>query len=280
MVFLFDTSALNKLHDDPDGGAIVSGLLATNRIGVSALNVVEAGRTASVTHRQSLLRLLKQMTGNDRPFEMPNVLVRRAMVAYSRRSQILNYSINSDADALWQVLINPELLDEPTRLGLDDHHRSLEEDFLRCHRAARPHFQRLFQPGATIPRRAPFLLRGYMSRPDFLREVVDQLYIGAVGETITVDRLPELFGVVPEVAGFLLAWGHSVHQRAVARESYGSNNAGIVDLWFATYLPRVDRFVTADDKQYRALRLVARIVAKRCSVIRYETFLRRMLVRR
>ena len=275
---LFDTSGINQLHDDPAGDAIVSGLLATNTVHVSALNVLEAARTGNIARRRSLLQLLKFMTGGDRPLEMPNVLVRRAIATYGRRSAALDLSIDHEADAIWQVLVDSELADESFRIDLDKYHRSLELDFRQCHESARPHFDALFRHGASPPQRPSVFLREWMKRPSLLHDIINPLYRRTVGADLPISEIPELFRVMPEIAGFLLGWGHSIHRRAIAREGYGVGNAGIVDLWFATYLGRVDRFVTADDQQYRALRLIAKILPGRCAVMKYETLQRRLLV--
>ncbi len=98
------------------------------------------------------------------------------------------------------------------------------------------------------------------------------LFHRTTGLELEPQHLAELFGVIPEVPAFLLGWAHSVHSRAIARENFGRRNAGTVDLWFGVHATRVSQFVTADRRQYRALRLVARITAKHCAVVRYETF--------
>jgi hypothetical protein len=154
---LFDTSAVNRLYDDPDGGAMVTGLLITNVIRVSALNVLEAARTADVDRRQSLLRWLKFMTGETRPLEMPNVLARRAVSAYGRRSPKLDWSIDQNANVLWGALVEPGSVDEDLRDDMNRFHDSLEADFRRCHEQARPHFEPLFQKGAPPSRPSQFL---------------------------------------------------------------------------------------------------------------------------
>ena len=292
MEILFDTSAVNFLHDDPAGGAIINGLLATNVVRVSALSVVEAALTAEGERRRSLLRWLKHMTGNHRPLEMPNVLARRAVKEYGRKSQSLDWSIDTDASVVWQVLVDPESVDEALRADLYRLHRSFERDFRLCHERARPHFQSLFPAAAKVPRRASTFLREHLKRPDSMNRLVnDCFYREVVGTNLPVDETWELFRSVPEIAGFLLGWGHSIHRRAIAREGYGAhNNAGIMDLWFATYLGRVDRFVTADKRQYEALRLIARLIPDgrpasfrrghvlgRCSITRYDAY-RRLLI--
>jgi hypothetical protein len=61
MDYCFDTSAINRLHDDPDQRAIVVGLLTANRVLITAINVMEAVVTEDPARRISLLLLQKQL---------------------------------------------------------------------------------------------------------------------------------------------------------------------------------------------------------------------------
>ena len=45
MTFGFDTSAVNGLHDDPESDVMVLGLLETNTIYVTGLNITEIWAT-------------------------------------------------------------------------------------------------------------------------------------------------------------------------------------------------------------------------------------------
>lgn len=278
MVFLFDTSAVNQLHDDPDGSALLTGLIATNCVWVSALNVGEAGGTQDLTRRRSLLRLLKRMTGERRPLEVPTFLIRRSLAAYAKRAPYVDYTVGPENAAMWQVLANPALLDDRARAKLQSRLRNEERGFENLHRRARPHFQQLFADGAPRPVSASALLRQYAADQRFLAEIVRPLYRGAVGSDLPAGEAISLLRAVPELASFLLAWGHAAYRRAMSGEGYGSGNAGNIDLWFATYLPRVHRFITADLKQYQALRLIARFTAPQCRVLRYASLRKGLLI--
>jgi hypothetical protein len=277
MVVLFDTSAINELHDDLCREQLVARLLSGGNVFVSALNVIEAGGTLDVARRRSLLQLLNQLTRGMRPLEIPPALARRAVEAYCRRAESLNWSVEEEGDAYWQVLQDPSLFDEEMRTTLNGRRFVLEEEFNALHARARPNFQALFTVGPP-PRRPSGLLRAYSESDQFLLDAVRPLYEPIRGTSLEAAEARELLRTVPEVAGFLLGWGHSVHQRAIAQGGYGIRNAGNVDLWFATYLPRVTHFVTHDRRQYRALRLVGRIAAPSCQVLRYEPFRARLLV--
>lgn len=62
MIYLLDMSGINRLHDEPDCDAITRGLISTNEVWISALNVAEVGQTSEISRRMSLLHLLKVLT--------------------------------------------------------------------------------------------------------------------------------------------------------------------------------------------------------------------------
>jgi hypothetical protein len=83
MIDCFDTSAINRLHDDPERIAIVRGLLSTSVVRVTALNVIEVGGAVDAERRESLLRLLGRLAPGVRPLASPTALVRILAKAYA-----------------------------------------------------------------------------------------------------------------------------------------------------------------------------------------------------
>lgn len=278
MIYLLDTSGINRLHDDPACDAIEKGLISTNEVWISALNVAEVGQVSELSRRMSLLHLLKVLTNDRRPLEFPTILIQRGIEAYSKRLTSIDISISENSEDIWQVLIDPTILDEAALNKWSKPLRYFEEKFLETHRSARPHFQNLIGKGEPFPKSAAELLRAYVSNETFLHDIVNPIYKNIVGSDLPVSETMALLRALPQLSGFLLAWGHSIYCRSFARSGYGTRNAGNVDIWFGAYLAQVDRFVTNDLRQYQALRLVARIFAPKCEVLRYDSFRRRLVI--
>jgi len=57
MIYCFDTSALNELHDEAGAAAITARQLGTTDVRITALNVIEAATTRDSLRRVSLLQL-------------------------------------------------------------------------------------------------------------------------------------------------------------------------------------------------------------------------------
>jgi hypothetical protein len=78
MIVCFDTSALNQLMDDPDGNRLTSILLRDFNVYITALNIVEIGKTARVDRREQLQAFEKHLANEFEPLDLPNQLVQRA----------------------------------------------------------------------------------------------------------------------------------------------------------------------------------------------------------
>ena len=278
MIYLLDTSGINRLHDDPDCDAIKKGLISANQVWISALNVAEVGQTSENSRRISLLQLLKVLTDGRRPLEFPTILIQRCIVAYSKKLPSIDISISGNSEDIWQVLIDPTLLDDAALIKWSQPLRKFEKKFLATHRSARPHFQKLIGKREPFPKSAAELLKAYASNEAFLHDIVNPIYKNVVGADLPVSETMDLLRALPQLAGFLLTWGHSIYCRSIAQSGYGIRNAGNIDIWFGSYLAQVDRFVTNDLKQYQALRLVARMIAPKCEVLRYDSFRRRLII--
>ena len=277
MRYLFDSSAINWMHNEPDREPLLLRLLAANEVRVSALTVAEVARTPDPKRRISLLQLLKRLTGEIRPLEEPEVLIRRGMMSYALQESTVTVT-EDETPVAWSVLQDPTQISDEARRLLDQFQSTRETDFLELHRRARPDFQELFANGSKRPRSAAELLRLYMGNREFLWQLLSPTYESMTGQAFSEKEIYGLLQSLPFLSTYLLAWGYSVYKRAVAGEGYGATNAGVTDISYATYFFWVERFVTADRKQYRALRIIAHVGAPGCSVLRYQTFRREQAI--
>ena len=282
MYYLFDTSAVNHLLDDEYSDAICTGVIATNTVRVSSLNVIEAASTTGCVRRDALLRLLSRLTKGARPLEFPNSLVIALCKAREELVDRLNISIGSDNEDLWLILNKPELLDTNPdfRHKCDSYRKSMERDFRSLHHNARPHYQTLFKQGESErPLSAGAFMRRCCSNQEFIAIAVGDFFHHATGKFLPDEEIPKFITAVPELACFLLAYAHSAFTRGMQDKDYGaSKNVGFIDLWFAAYLPLCDCLVTADAAQYRTLRLINVFNPQPTQVLTYNEFRRRMLI--
>lgn len=230
--------------------------------------------TQNSRRRESLLRLLKRCSNGRLPLETPNFLLRRAIIAFSEGHDSLSISIGPENQGAWDVLNTPHNVDEDYRRALSVILKDIEGEFRDIHQNNRPLMQSALQNDTNRPKSAAKFFRTQLNKEDLLYESVSQFYEDVVGTPLERKKSIDLLKALPQLSGFLLAWGHSIYRRGLLNSGYGNNNAGHVDLWFATYLAHVNCFITDDKKQYQALRMIKRIYAPDCEVLRYDTFKR------
>ena len=281
MIYCFDTSALNRLLDDPDRDVITTALLATASFRITGYNVLEAANTKDPARRIALVKLMRRLTNNKRPVDLPNSVVRTAARAYAEKTPDVTVNADPNLEGLWVALNEPELLDDSARQESLDWAKNWSDEFDSIAAGKREQFQELFQKkGATRPRTPAGTLRGYSELKELIRDrLIGRIYERETGKSLNPADFEELMEE-PIWSLYLGAYAYAFHQRSIRQHGYSrSRHAGAIDLGQAVYLAMCDRFVTDDKTQYRALRLLNTLNTKRdTQVLRYDTFRRRLLL--
>ena len=149
MDYCFDTSAIcarhvASLYDDPKRPAIVTGLLASGRILITAVNVLEAAGTEDTVRRLGVLRLQKELARGLRPLHVPNELLLEVTLAHTRSSATATITLSEAQAGIYEILQEPEQIGEQERQEVYDWKRSSEDSFAQAHQKARPEFQKIF----------------------------------------------------------------------------------------------------------------------------------------
>jgi hypothetical protein len=282
VTYCFDTSAINRLHDEPDRTIIVKGLIATTVVRVTALNVIEVSGTADVARRTSLLGLLSDLADGVRPLSAPNVLLQTLAKAFADKNDRPVITLTEEEEGVWLALNNRDSHNEETRQEVFRWKQDLEKPFKESHMEARPEFQELFATGkASRPRVPSDLFRHYCEDDTFLYDVVSPLYAQSTGVELKRQELREFLAQIPQWPLYFLGWAYAIFERDIQQIGYGhKGKAGTVDLWCALYLPHCDCFVTDDVGQRKSLRIlnVYNPRKPKTRVISYEDFKARLLL--
>jgi hypothetical protein len=281
MNYCFDTSGLNRLHDDSHREAIITGLLSANQVLVTALNIREAVATENTSRRTSLLRLQRRLTKEFRPLRTPIELLKEVTVARIENRTSITITIEENSQGLWWALENPEDISRELQQESYDWKRKLEDEFTQAHRRARLELQKVFTP-ANRPATLAKLVRFLRNNPETFQPTVSAVYQRMTNIVLDIDGVLEIFSALPEWPLYMAGWAQGMYARALQAQYYGPDrNAGTVDLWFAVYLAHCDFLVTDDRAQYKALRVINRLGPRRgprANVLLYDHFRRRLVL--
>ncbi|WP_454060923.1 hypothetical protein [Candidatus Nitrospira salsa] len=280
MIYCFDTSAINRLLDDPEREPIVTTILSIGSFRITAYNVLEAAKTSDLSRRTQLLKLMCRLANRNRPLDRPNRILSKYLDAHAAGTS--SWKINADAklDGTWLALNQPDCLDQNAIDEVVDWANKSEQDFSSVVAGDRVKFQSVFNqiPTSEQLKSTASTLRVFSTNKNFLNSLVSEAYERQTGKRL-ID--PEIESLVQEpVCGlYFLAYAYALHHRAMQGQGYSANrNAGAIDLWQAVYLSLCDRYVTNDKAQYRGLRLLNVINNNlHTQVMRYDTFRSRLL---
>jgi hypothetical protein len=263
----FDTSGLNQLMDDPDSERLTSALLRDFTVYITAFNIVEIGKTTDPDRREQLRAFEQRLAGACAPLALPNQLVQRIYRAFHNRIKEIDLALGEEGRHLWWAMSEPYSVGEAERLELKQWVDDFVCPFAAANEALRPEINRLFA-GYVRPSTPKHHLRSYMEKQPHTRfwrfkwlplyGVTADIYKRATDCVLPLRRLEAFLTMQPPIWPLYLAdVAYSIYCRAFWEKDHGPGNlAGMLDLWFAVYLPFCDVFVTHDKDQYRALRFL------------------------
>lgn len=280
MIYCFDTSGINRLLDDPEREAITQVLLGVASFRITAYNVLEAAKTGDLARRSDLITLMRRLADRKRPLDMPNTILLNCATAHAEHASLATVNRDEKLEGLWVALNEPNLIDEEARSEALNWAEEHEDDFCRVIAGDRDQFQRLFH---EEPRARPIstasTIREYLKKKEECHSTVSDVYNRHIGRPLSDSEYRDLVRE-PVWPLYFVGYAYAIHQRSIQAEGFSARrNAGAVDLGQAVYLALCDRFVTNDQAQYRALRLLNVFNTKRrTEVMRYDTFRNRLLV--
>lgn len=263
MVVCFDTSALNQLMDDLESDRLTAILLRDFDVWVTAINIIEIGKTTSPERREQLRAFEKRLAKKFEPLDMPNALAQRVCLAFHNQDKDITVTLGEANRQFWAAMSVPNSVDEQGRLALKQWVNALESAAARVGALVRPELDRIFAGNpAERPKTPKQLLRIYMGLRWMVRYgVTAEIYKRATGYVLPLSQLDSFLTAKPSIWPLLFgAEAYSFYYKIVWESGNGSRNrANKLDLWSAVYLPFCDVFVTHDTKkggQLRALRLL------------------------
>jgi hypothetical protein len=248
-VLYFDTSAINRLADDPNRSLLLKAL-RREVCSISIFTVIELASTPDNRRRLHLITTAKQLVGDSRPLAMPGDILRRVTQAFSGREQTMDASMGSEWDGLWLALSEPTFTDADMVAEAQEWKTSEENWYQDILEKARPIVQSELQKRPKdeqdwITKYPSRLLKHFCRNREFMVDVVNRLSPPAV---LITNELAE--GVIENLDPwrfFLAGLAFGFYRRSLQPSGYGRQlSPGSIDTQQSIYLAGCDRFVTAD----------------------------------
>lgn len=262
-----DSSAINRLADDPAAPAIIAAITrAGHEVHISCLNVLELAVTPDAGRRTHLLTTARRITQSFYPLELPGQILKLSLQAHLQGKDEAVMSV-AKASGVWAALCRPEQITETIRLKAIEDKRKHEFWFETQHQRYRQAISDRERPRAPKP--AHYILPP-MKEPAFVRSFFAEIVRAAGGDPVTVDAV-EILQKVGPWRSYFTALALENYNRAARAEKFGrASNPGGIDVQQAVYLSGHDVFITEDKLQRRFLKNVCRIADIKVSVVDYS----------
>lgn len=278
-IFYLDTSAINRLYDDPNLEELKATIKNKAQVYISVFTVAELASTSDKYRRTGLLKIAKDITGNYRPAAMPGELLKRSLEAINDFAPDMDNSMGTEWDGLWIGLNDPTLIDEESYHEIIEWKAQQEAWYHQIHERGRPLMQETIkklplEERATLMSSFAKLIRYYRPDRDFLNDFVANMAYRSGTEIHITRVLTERIIKHSEHWRFFLAgMAYSMYGRAIRSSSFGRDkNPGSIDTQQSIYLTLCDVFVTADRQQYRMLRSITPFGHRKRKIWTYPKF--------
>lgn len=280
-ILVFDTSALNRLADDPESGSLVSqiGSRLHVRLGFTLLSEIAA--TPDEDRRHSLLglcsRLMAAEGGGDCLGPVDKIMQQHVR-AFEGRSPYNWCSVDVRLpEEMERYVRSGASLDDATFQRVLQENKSAEKKFSQNFDSAQAEFDAWKQRGAEWPTSAAEFVRLFEQNGPAFWKVAASLYGADGGGGADQDQVRRVYESCTPFRAMLAAIWVAIFDRCVRRESASpSFRAGCIDTFTAVYLPYGDVFVTDDQRQLRCFREVSSVANLSVQISSYEEFRRQL----
>lgn len=279
MIYCLDTSAINRLLDDPDREPILKATLSVGSFRITAYNVLEAAKTRDELRRSDLIELMRRLADGKRPLDRPNTILLTYASAHAEGASAARVNADGELEGLWIALNQPGLIDKDARREAMDWAVQSEDHFSEVVAGNREMFQDFFRTAPSErPKTAASTLRAYLNKQEECRSLLGAVYERQTGRRLCTSQYQVLVRE-PVWALYFVGYAYALYHRSIRQSNFSDErNAGAIDLGQVVYLTLCDRFVTNDRAQYRALRLLNVLNTKRrTQVMQYDSFRHRLL---
>ena len=269
---IFDNGPLSDLLDERerDREAIIRGLRVIGVPRVTTMNVIESINIARPELRRAKLDLLSELTGDVWPMQAPNELLAAISRAYTNGSE----RVDLGDQGAWTAIKQPDVVTEEMNRESWRWHADREDGFDEMYAGLREELRDgvFTQFPDSRPRSAAALIRYFIGkREDYYDTFLITVFERQTGTKPSHAEFSRFLDRVPAWSIFWIARLYSMYRRSVQLQRYGKrSNAGLHDLDSSIYLPFCDLFITGDDAQRRALRVLNSFNPRRARVVSYR----------
>lgn len=279
-ILTFDTSAINRLADDPDSHAVIGGLSSGFHLRFTFTSISEVIASNSPDRRRQLARLCRRLLLHGDYIDPQNVLLEKLVRSFEEHSTFDWASVDVTFPEAVEGISHEETLNDELARQEREESRDCEKQFVQIYDNAKPAFDRLFH--------------GSTERPKTLGELVARLEIpGGAFWTLAANLYARVGKRPPDETtmrkftdecdpfrALMIALCAAQYDRCVRPQHLTpSLRSGRNDTFMAVCLPYCHQFITNDPRQLACYREVISVADLQVTASSYEEFQNALFLR-
>lgn len=279
-ILTFDTSAINRVADDPDCEALIDGLGVGFHPRLTFTSVGEIIATANRDRRESLLRVCKRMLSVGDCIDPQHEIIRKMIEGFEADATLDWTEVYVRFPEAEQEIIRSETFDDELSKQEREEARQHDREFSQVYEGAKAPFDRLFASSSEMP---PINLAQFIPHlqvPGGAFWILAARLCDRVSKASFDEAMVRRFvGQCEPFRALMLALFAAQYDRCIRPHGVApSLRSGRNDTFMAVCLPFCHHFVSDDAGQLACFKAVASIAALDVSIHSYDEFLHAILV--
>jgi hypothetical protein len=246
-ILKFDTSAINRLTDDPDSEALTAGLTSGFYVQLTFESVEEIVATTSAGRRHSLLNICNRLLPLGGCIDPASAILEK-MVAHFEGSAPFSWTgVEVGLPDAAEKISRFEDFDNELAERVQEERWVNKRSFAEVYRNAKPHFGKALASASEGVPQTPAELVARL--PKTLWKTAGNVYARYTSKAADEARVREFLKECDPFRALIMAFFAAAFDRCVrSRGRGGSFRSGLVDTLMAICLPYCDQFVTDDTR--------------------------------
>jgi hypothetical protein len=269
-----DTSAINRLADDPDSDALIAGLRSGFFVRLTFTSISEVIANADTDRRRKLLDICGQLLLAGDCIDPQHEILSKMISEFEATPSFDWTKVPVDFPEAQAVIAARQDFSDDEAMQEREENEKLKAQFARVYGEAKPYFDRLLSGGAdNPPRNVAELVAWFQSPGGSFWNLAGNIY-ARVGKKSPDEALMRRFTAECDpFRALMVAFYAAQYDLSLRPERVGpSFRSGRNDTLMAICLPYCHQFVTNDKGQLACYRAVASVAGLDVTVRSYEEF--------
>jgi hypothetical protein len=269
-----DTSAINRLADDPDSDALIAGLRSGFFVRLTFTSVGEVIAIENADRRRKLLRVCGLLLSAGDCIDPQHEILRKLVAEFEAAPSFDWRKVPIDFPEAQVAIARGEYSSDDDAGQEREENEKLKDQFAQVYEDAKPHFDRLFPSGAkNWPRNVAELVAGLQIPGGAFWNLAGNNY-ARVGKKSPDEALMRKFVAdCDPFRALMVAFIAAQYDLCLRPERVGpSFRSGRNDTLMAICLPYCHQFVTNDKGQLACYSAVASVAGLDVTIRSYEEF--------